>query len=80
LLSPDGVTPSQMVDVSAPCTIKSRSFLLAPARPGGSGKRAVKRLWCGNNHISSAEVFRFRLCLGDRIVSRRRRHSEAIVG
>jgi len=25
-----------------PCTIKSRSFLLAPAHPGGSGKRAVK--------------------------------------
>jgi len=29
-----------------PCTIKSRSFL-APAHPGGPGKRAVKRLWCG---------------------------------
>ena len=28
-----------------PCTIKSRSSLLAPAHPGGSGKRAVKRLW-----------------------------------
>jgi len=27
------------------CTIKSRSFLLAPAHPGGPGKRAVKRLW-----------------------------------
>ena len=27
-----------------PCTIKSRSSLLAP---GGPGKRAVKRLWCG---------------------------------
>jgi len=25
-----------------PCTIKSRSFLLAPANPGGPGKRAVK--------------------------------------
>jgi len=31
----------------SPCTIKSRSFLLAPAHPGGSGKRAVKWLWCG---------------------------------
>jgi len=28
-----------------PCTIKSRSSLLAPAHPGGPGKRAVKRLW-----------------------------------
>jgi len=28
-------------------TIKSRSSLLAPAHPGGPGKRAVKRLWCG---------------------------------
>ena len=30
-----------------PCTIKSRSSLLAPADPDGPGKRAVKRLWCG---------------------------------
>ena len=30
-----------------PCTIKSRSSLLAPAHPGGPGKRAVKRLQCG---------------------------------
>jgi len=30
-----------------PCTMKSRSSLLAPAHPGGPGKRAVKRLWCG---------------------------------
>jgi len=29
-----------------PCIIKSRSFLLALAHPGGAGKRAVKRLWC----------------------------------
>ena len=28
-----------------PCTIKSRSSLLALAHPGGSGKRAIKRLW-----------------------------------
>ena len=27
-----------------PCTIKSRSSLLAPAHPGGPGKRAVKWL------------------------------------
>jgi len=30
-----------------PCTIKSASSLLAPAHLGGSGNRAVKRLWCG---------------------------------
>jgi len=52
LVSPDGVAPSQMVGVSACvnllCTIKSISSLLAPAHPGGPGKRAVKRLWwCG---------------------------------
>ena len=29
-----------------PYTMKSRSSLLAPAHPGGPGKRAVKRLWC----------------------------------
>jgi len=29
------------------CAIKSRSSLLAPAHPGGPGKRAVKWLWCG---------------------------------
>jgi len=28
-----------------PCTIKSRSSLLAPAHPGGPGKKAVKRMW-----------------------------------
>ena len=30
-----------------PCTIKSRSSLLASAHPAGPGKRAVKWLWCG---------------------------------
>jgi len=28
-----------------PCTIKTRSSLLAPADPGGPGKTAVKRFW-----------------------------------
>ena len=38
------------------CTIKSRSSLLAPAHPGGPGKRAVKRLWCGSVEVTvSAE-------------------------
>ena len=32
-----------------PCTIKSRSSLLAPAHPGGPGKRAIKQLWCGGH-------------------------------
>ena len=44
LVSPDRVAPSRMVGVSAsvifPCTIKSRSSLLAPAHLGGRGKRA----------------------------------------
>jgi len=48
-VSLDGVAPSRMVGVSAsvnlPFTIKSRSSLLAPADPGGPGKRAVKLLW-----------------------------------
>jgi len=30
-----------------PCTIKSRSSLLAPAHPGGRGKMAIKRVRCG---------------------------------
>jgi len=49
LVSPDGVAPSLMVSVSAsanlPLPMKSRSSLLAPAHPGGPGKRAVKWLW-----------------------------------
>jgi len=30
-----------------PCTMKSRSSLLAPAHPDGPRKGAVKQLWCG---------------------------------
>jgi len=49
LVSPDGVVPSRLVSLSAsvnlPSTIKSRSSLLAPAHPGGLGKRTVKWLW-----------------------------------
>jgi len=33
------------------CTIKSRSFLMAPAHLGGPGKRAVKWLWCGGGAV-----------------------------
>jgi len=34
-----------------PCTIKSRSSLLAPAHPGGPGKKAVKWLFCGGGDV-----------------------------
>jgi len=37
-----------------PCTIKSRSSVLAQAHPGVPGKWAVKRLWCGILDILSA--------------------------
>ena len=51
LISPDGVAPCRIVSVSGsvifPCTMKSRSSLLALSHLGGRGKRAVKRLWCG---------------------------------
>ena len=44
----------------SPCTIKSRSSLLALANPGGPGKRAVKRLWCGSGHfLYKLQVFKF---------------------
>jgi len=50
LVRPDEVAPSWMVGVPPllifPCTIKSRSSLLALAHPGRPGKRAVKQLWC----------------------------------
>jgi len=36
-----------------PCTIKSRSSLLAPAHPGGAGKRAVKWLWAVAMHCAA---------------------------
>jgi len=44
-----------------PCTVKSRSSLLAPTHPGGPGKRAVKRLWCFHLPRSTASsLFRLR--------------------
>jgi len=44
-----------------PCTIKSRSSLLAPAHLGGLGKRAVKRLWwwCGISYITFLYILRW---------------------
>ena len=38
-----------------PCAIKSRSSLLALAHPVGSGKRAIKRLWCVSGGESSVK-------------------------
>jgi len=43
-----------------PCTVKSRSSLLAPAHPGGPGKRDVKWLWCGGG--GSCTFYEFVLC------------------
>ena len=34
-----------------PCTLKSRSSLLAPPYPGGPGKRAVQWLWWYGGYI-----------------------------
>jgi len=58
LISPDGVAPRQIVDVSAsdifPCTMKSRRrFLLAPAYQGSSGERAVETVVCVLSDIES---------------------------
>jgi len=39
-----------------PCIIQSRSSLLAPAHPGGPGKRAVKRLWYGGGGVSNRDA------------------------
>ena len=39
-----------------PCTIKSRSSLLAPAHPCGPGKWAVKRLWWCLDLVSVAQA------------------------
>jgi len=45
-----------------PCTIKSRSSLLALAHPGSPGKRAIKRLWCGMVVIKLKIVFISTIC------------------
>jgi len=37
----------------SPCTINSRSSLLAPAYLGGPGKRDVKRLWRGGGNSAA---------------------------
>ena len=64
LVSPDGVAlwhpPRWSMCLPLlifPCTIKSRSSLLAPAHPGGPGKRAVKQL------CVCVSFFRFDYCI-----------------
>jgi len=44
-----------------PCTVKSRSSLLAPAHTGGPRKRALKWLWCGGggNEVYFLESMRY---------------------
>jgi len=42
-----------------PCATKSRSSLLAPAHPGGPGKTAIKRLWCGGGFIVAVDLIPF---------------------
>ena len=46
-----------------PCTIKSRSSLLASAHPGGPGKRAVKRLWWRWWYFQRAACSTFQTCI-----------------
>jgi len=42
-----------------PCTMKSRSSLLAPAHPGGPGERAIKQLWCGKMVVKITHLICF---------------------
>jgi len=60
MVSLHGVAPSRRVCVSASVNLrlhhKSRSSRLAPAHPGGPGKRAVKWLWCGHLNTFIADT------------------------
>jgi len=51
LVSSDGVAPSRMAGVSASVNLrlhcKVQKFSSGTGSPGGPGKRARKRLWCG---------------------------------
>ena len=59
LISTDGVAPSRLVGAFASVNLtldhKVQSSLLAPAHPGGPGKRAVKWLWCGGGIVMTAD-------------------------
>ena len=63
LISPDGVAPSRMVGVSASVNlplhhkVQKFSSLLAPAHPGGPGKRVIKWLWLWCGGCSETEPF-----------------------
>jgi len=50
-----------------PCTIKSRSSLLAPAHPGGPRNRVVKR--CGVVVLVTSEVMRMQKINGCEILN-----------
>ena len=57
-----------------PCTIKSRSSLLAPAHPGGPGKRAVKRLCAcvrASDNVESLQLRSLSSCASEERISRR---------
>jgi len=74
LVSPDGVAPSRrsvcLPVLIFPCTIKSRSSLLAPAHPGRPRKRGVKRLcvcvwlllWPANQNAGRQHVVKKSQC------------------
>jgi len=52
-----------------PCTIKSRSSLLAPAHPGGPRKRAVKQLWwCGGVSFACSLAINRKYIYNDKII------------
>jgi len=46
-----------------PCTIKSRSSLLAPAHPGGPRKKAVKWFGGGGGAFASFSIGGLKLCI-----------------
>jgi len=62
LLSPDGVAPSRMVNVSAsanlPLHYNVQKFSSGTGSPGWPGKRAIKRLWCGEGASAVSRVAR----------------------
>jgi len=75
LLSPVGVVPSQMVNVSAsvnlPLYLYIQKFCLSPAHPGGPGKGAIKRLWyTGQPALAGTPVKNLRMLLEQSFTAR----------